>query len=68
VIRNPREYGAHCKHLQVLMRVLPFYKSTMANWLKREYSDIVKAAEEKAAGEAEKFKRLGRKLRRRRTT
>lgn len=68
VQRNPREYGAHCKHLQALMRALPFYKSTMANWLKKEYGDVITAAEEQAAGEAEKFKGLGRELGQRRTT
>lgn len=37
-VRNPLEKGAYCKHIQILMQVLPFYKTTMAKWLKDFYS------------------------------
>lgn len=37
-VRNPRELGTVCKHGQVLFQVLPFYKTTMAKWLKDYYS------------------------------
>lgn len=66
VKRNPKEYGAHCKHLQALMRALPFYKSTMANWLKKEYGKVIQQAEKEASGEAEKFKAAGAALGQRR--
>lgn len=39
--RNPKEYGALCKHLQVLFEQLPFYTSTFAKLLKRYHSDTV---------------------------
>jgi hypothetical protein len=65
-VRNPKKYGAFCKHIQVLMRVLPFYKSTMANWIKREHGDVITAAEEQARAEAEQFRATGRELGRRR--
>lgn len=66
VERNPKEYGAHCKHIQVLMKVLPFYKSTMANWLKKEYGDVIASAEKRAAGKAGKYRAAGTALGRRR--
>jgi len=66
-IRNPKKYGAYCKHLQVLMRVLPFYKSTMANWLKREYKGVIARAERKARREAGKYKAAAKALAKRRT-
>ncbi len=65
--RNPKQYGAMCKHLQVLMRVLPFYKSTMANWLKKEYGDVIKEAEEQARTKAGTFQTAAQQLKRRRT-
>lgn len=65
-VRNPKEYGAMCKHLQVLMRVLPFYKSTMANWLKREHGDVIQQAEEQARSTAQQFRAAGQALGRRR--
>lgn len=62
VIRNPKEYGIHCKHLQVLMRVLPFYKGTMANWLKREHSDWITQAEAEANQTSKQVKQAGKAL------
>ena len=37
-VRNPKRYGAVCKHLDRLLKVLPFYGSTMSKWLKDFYS------------------------------
>jgi len=46
-VRNPKRYGAVCKHLDRLLKVLPFYGSTLAKWLKDFYAkDIAKWEEE----------------------
>lgn len=46
-VRNPRQYGMLCKHLDRLMKALPFYGSTMSKWIKDFYSkDIAKWEEE----------------------
>jgi len=45
--RNPRQYGAYCKHTAAMMKTLPFYTTTVAKWLKDFYSGEIKAAEER---------------------
>jgi len=40
-IRNPRQYGAYCKHTELLTSVLPNYTSTFASFLKKYWSDEV---------------------------
>jgi hypothetical protein len=65
VVRNPKEYGCYCKHTQVLMKVLPWYKGTMANWLKKNYSDIISREEEKALKVAAAAKKAAAALARR---
>jgi hypothetical protein len=62
---NPKEYGAHCKHLQALMKALPFYKSTMASHLKKEYGKVIADAEAKASAELTKFKGVAGALKKR---
>ncbi len=45
--RNPKRYGAVCKHLDRLLKVLPFYGSTMSKWIKDFYGkDITKWEQE----------------------
>jgi len=44
-IRNPRQYGAVCKHLQNLINVLPFYESDVARWLTDYYDDVIQELE-----------------------
>lgn len=65
-IRNPRLLGAYCKHLQVLMKVLPFYRGTMSNFLKRNYSDVISREEKKVAKTTTAYKKaaagLGKRL------
>lgn len=47
-VRNPKQYGAYCKHLDVLIDQLPFYSGTMANFLRRfHYSAIQKIETQK---------------------
>ena len=40
-IRNPKQYGSMCKHLHAVMKVLPFYKSTIVRWLQDFYKDVI---------------------------
>lgn len=45
--RNPHQYGAHCKHLQAVMKALPWYTGTIAKWLRDFYAnDIIKFEEQ----------------------
>lgn len=61
-IRNPKQYGQYCKHVQVLMRTLPFYKSTIANWLGKEFKDLIQRAERTATQTAGQFRAAGQAL------
>jgi len=46
-VRNPRQLGMVCKHLDRLLKALPFYGSTMSKWIKDFYSkDIAKWEQE----------------------
>jgi hypothetical protein len=47
-IRNPRQYGAMCKHMQLVFDVLPFYAGTMSKHIRLYYMDIVRRAEREA--------------------
>jgi len=49
--RNPKQYGAYCKHYANVMRVLPFYKTTLAKWLKDFHVDEISKFEEEAKEE-----------------
>ena len=64
-IRNPKQYGAYCKHYENVMKVLPFYKTTVAKWLKDFYSDEIRRFEEEAREEFGWAKRAAVALRRR---
>jgi len=50
-IRNPKKYGAYCKHYANVMRVLPFYKTTLAKWLRDFYRKEIARFEEEAKKE-----------------
>jgi hypothetical protein len=45
-IKNPKQYGMLCKHLQALVNVLPFYITSIAKWLKNNYQDYISKIEE----------------------
>lgn len=45
-VRNPKQLGMVCKHLDRLLKALPFYGSTMAKWIKDFYGDDIKRFEE----------------------
>jgi len=36
--RNPKQYGAVCKHYQNVLKALPFYTGTIAKWLRDVYA------------------------------
>ena len=50
-IRNPKQYGMVCKHLQNLLNVLPFYETTMAKWLNKFYEKDIQEMEDVAKSE-----------------
>ena len=60
--RNPRQYGAICKHLDALFKSLPFYNSTIARWLNDFYGKDIQELEALANKESEKFKKAGKEL------
>ena len=62
VVRNPKEYGSYCKHIEALMKTLSFYKGTMANWIKKNYGNVIAKEEEKAAKRAGKYAVIGKAL------
>jgi len=65
--RNPKQYGAHCKHIQALYKSLPWYKTTMAQWLKKEYGSVIQKAEKKASAELTGFQQAAKALGKRKT-
>lgn len=56
-VRNPKEYGAHCKHVQAVFKVLPFYQNTAAKWLRDFYAEDIKAIEQGTEAEVRTFKK-----------
>ncbi len=64
-VRNPREYGMLCKHLQVLINVLPFYITTMATWLKEQFASQIAFVEKDTLKTKGQFKAAAAELKRR---
>jgi hypothetical protein len=64
-IRNPREYGAMCKHLQLVFNVLPFYTNTMSKYIKAYYDSTVKSMEKEIQKRDAELKRGAEFLKRR---
>jgi hypothetical protein len=64
-VRNPKQYGAMCKHETNLLKALPFYADTVARWLDEFYPELIGEVETEAGAEAEKFKKAGEELRKR---
>ncbi len=48
VVRNPHEYGAFCKHTQMLVNLLPMYTATFAKFLAKYYGDTIRELEKEA--------------------
>jgi hypothetical protein len=64
-VRNPKEYGMLCKHLQVLINVLPFYITTMATWLKEQFASQIAYIEKDTIKTKGGFKAAAAELKRR---
>jgi len=62
-IRNPKQYGAMCKHLQALFKTLPFYSTTVAQWLKQFYLKDIQRLEKESTGELSKIQKAAKGLR-----
>ena len=60
--RNPKQYGAMCKHLQLVFDLLPFYASTMSSYLSKTYGDNIEDAEEDARKRAGIYKKAAKFL------
>jgi hypothetical protein len=58
-IRNPKEYGFSCKHLETVLEKFPHYVMTMAKWLKEKYGNIIDIEVERIAKERTFFKAAG---------
>jgi hypothetical protein len=56
-VRNPKKYGALCKHFDRVMKVLPFYGSTLAKWIKDFYAKDIEQWELEAMEEFDWAKR-----------
>jgi hypothetical protein len=44
-IRNPKQHGAVCKHLHNLLNVLPWWNTTMASWLRDNWTEEIRQIE-----------------------
>ena len=62
VVRNPKQYGAVCKHLQLLLDVFPMYSGTMASFLKKYYGEAIQQAEDEAQAEFDQYQAAGQAL------
>jgi len=65
-VRNPKQYGMVCKHLDRLLKALPFYGSTMAKWIRDFYSKDITKWEREAKVEFGWVKKAATALKKRR--
>jgi hypothetical protein len=56
VIRNPNEYGAFCKHTQLVFDQLPFYTNDLSKHVAKFYANELDKAEEQGRVETAKAK------------
>ena len=61
-IRNPKQYGIMCKHMHNVLRVLPFYVTTITKWLTQFYNKDIAGFEAEAKKELSKYKVVGAEL------
>jgi len=64
--RNPKKYGMLCKHLDRLLKVLPFYSGTAARWINDFYAEDIKKWEQEARETFGWAKAVGKALGKRR--
>lgn len=67
-IKNPKQYGAVCKHIQALLNVLPAYLGSFAKFLSIAYKSEITSAENTVKQEAERFSKAADFLKRRKDT
>ena len=55
-VRNPQQLASYCKHIQVVLSLLPLYSGTFSKWLKQFYANELGSLERDARkeGNAEK--------------
>lgn len=63
--RNPRQYGAICKHVQAMLNAYPFYMTTLAGFLRDTHTGQIRYLENQAKKESGEFKKAAAELRRR---
>ena len=56
--RNPKQYGAYCKHCNLLLDVLPMYGGTFANYLKKFYDRKIKELEDESRKQYKGIKKI----------
>jgi hypothetical protein len=56
VERNPKQHGSMCKHLQVVINLLPMYEGTFAKWLKEYFGADLTKTEQAARREGNELK------------
>jgi hypothetical protein len=56
VERNPKQHGSMCKHLQVVINLLPMYEGTFAKWLKEFFGADLTKTEQAARREGNELK------------
>lgn len=61
-IRNPKKYGAVCKHTQAMLNAYPFYMTTLAGFLRDTHVDQIRRLEDKAKEQSSFFKGIGKTL------
>ncbi len=64
-IRNPKQYGAVCKHLQTLLNVFPWYQTDMAKWLRDYYTEFIRDLEDRSSAQYGEVQRVAGELGRR---
>ena len=60
--RNPKQYGAVCKHYHNVMKALPFYTTTIAKWLRDFYARDIAGYQREAMREFGRFRGAAVKL------
>lgn len=64
-VRNPKQYGAMCKHLQLVFDLLPHYGQTMASYLKKHYKKLIKGTEKATVKQVGMVKKVAKTLKKR---
>lgn len=63
VKKNPKQYGAFCKHTQKVFNQLPFYITRFGSWLKKNYNEDIEELAKQAKKRTGAFKKEAEFLR-----